>query len=1599
MFSKNLNASTWLVTCLCCVVSIMGLTSLALADPGGSPGHSFSVVLLDQDERPLGGLRVTYVNQAGETVQAAYTENGTYTLVDAPSKVMLTIISKRPGLPVMEFALPVSPDGKPVVALMLNHQTGEFAVVSMEKLSAGTTSPKADAVRYETGVRATLLNPGATSKEDLARATARPTPEPAQLLGLGAAPAPRGPGADDCASASAISGTGSFAFNNTAATTDGPTHGACLFFGQAGITNDVWFCWTASCDAEVTIETCGQTGMDSKLAVYDGCECPVDDARLLACNDDACALQSRVVFTAVSGNTYLIRLGNFPGATGGTGTFSISCAGGGGGGDSNCCFAHPSPGCDDPACEAAVCACDSFCCDVEWDSFCAGTGFFAGCGAEILCSDLCGGGGGGGEGGEDDCDDAEKITGEGLFNFNNAGMTKDGVPDGLCLAFGQDNITNDVWFCWNSTCDGIVRVETCGLTAVDTKIAVYEADENCGPCPTGLGILACNDDSCALQSRVEFTAVNGGQYLIRLGTFPGASGGSGQFRIQCQGPPPEPVCFEPPQNCHSRNLDNAFNSNRTNFFAADDFTPAANGSVTGLCWWGTYFDGFGDCQGVGPDTFIVRYYTDVGNLPGAVIATFSQSGGTLAVSGPVATGGLIAGFVPEYEYSATHAPVPVSAGQCYWVEISNQIAGCSWFWEIDTVATGNERMVQDDPSGTPNGYGPEDVVPNNDAAFCLNLALGNEASCGPPPATNDNCVDAIHITKGGTFPFDNSSATTDGLSHAGCLEFGLPGIDNDVWFLWRAHECAGLVEVTTCGLTSVDTKIAVYDGQPYDGMACPPGDDRLLACNDDACGLQTRVRFTAEDNHKYLIRIGTFPGASGGVGAFTITCLGVAPEACTLDDTAGHCHTRNNANAFNSNRTDFLAADDFTPAADGSVTSLCWWGTYFDGFGDCQGVAPDTFRVCYYDDNGGLPGNLIACFSQTAATLTVTGPIDTLNLIAGFVPEYEYSATHAPVAVQAGECYWVEISNQISGCSWFWEIDTVGSGNERMVQDGPPPNGYDPGDVVPNNDAAFCINLLMGNEALCLPPPAANDDCANADPISGKGLFAFDNSAATTDGPQGHSACLQFGLTGLDNDVWFCWTATSTDTVQVDTCGLTSVDTKIAVYDGCACPVDDARLLACNDDVCGLQSSLQFSAVANQQYLIRVGTFPGAAGGVGQFRIQNINTPANDLCQNAIGPLAVPSSTPGSTSFATVDSSFPFCGTSITAPGVWYTVVGTGNTMTATTCNAFFGYDTKISVYCGSCTSPICIGGNDDLCSGGASGLLSTVTWCSESGSTYLILVHGFSSASGDFILDVFDTTPCGSPIPCGGGGGATGSDSCATPDTLSGLGTFPFNNAGMTTDGVADPLCLQFGQDNMANDVWFCWTSACSGTVQIDTCGQTSVDTKIAVYDGCSPCPTANGILACNDDTCSLQSSVQFSAVNGQSYLIRLGTWPFAAGGVGTFTISSVSCLRTVGFAANVPNTVLTVQSTERGVETTVAPFERSFEDGSTITVTAPAQVNGRSFRGWKINGVSMYLGQQTIQLTVAEDMTVEATYQSPVAPPVGRPASPSTGLVGTVE
>ena len=150
-------------------------------------------------------------------------------------------------------------------------------------------------------------------------------------------------------------------------------------------------------------------------------------------------------------------------------------------------------------------------------------------------------------------------------------------------------------------------------------------------------------------------------------------------------------------------------------------------------------------------------------------------------------------------------------------------------------------------------------------------------------------------------------------------------------------------------------------------------------------------------------------------------------------------------------------------------------------------------------------------------------------------------------------------------------------------------------------------------------------------------------------------------------------------------------------------------------------------------------------------------TVPNDTIETAI-ELSNGSVEQGSTCGATIDSGSPVCNfQTVAAPGVWYMTAGTGNTMVASLCGGP-SYDSRLSVYCGSSGSLTCVGGNDDTC-----GVLSQVTFCTQEGSVYYILVHGYVAGStGAFQISLTDDgSPCVPTVECIPTGACCLPDSC----------------------------------------------------------------------------------------------------------------------------------------------------------------------------------------------------------------------------------------------
>ncbi len=281
------------------------------------------------------------------------------------------------------------------------------------------------------------------------------------------------PANDLCANAISI-GVGVTPFCTLGATTSGPAFpagSACIQFGYDTIDADVWYSFIAPGWGDLTVSTCG-TSWDTRIAVYSSIfsqstPCPLGGFDLIGipgCSDDAagCGLASETTFPVFAGQEYKIRVGGYQGYSG-AGQLTLTFVGEG------------------STCEDAI--------DVNMPSA------------------------------------ASEAWETGNTADNGA------APDPSSCNTGTSPAE---WYRYIPQC-GLavpeVMITTCDdFTDFDTVISVWKQGP-AGECPGTL--VACNDDfidpECQIgpvyrKSRVNFWALNGEVFYIRVSGYQGATG-------------------------------------------------------------------------------------------------------------------------------------------------------------------------------------------------------------------------------------------------------------------------------------------------------------------------------------------------------------------------------------------------------------------------------------------------------------------------------------------------------------------------------------------------------------------------------------------------------------------------------------------------------------------------------------------------------------------------------------------------------------------------------------------------------------------------------------------------------------------------------------------------------------------------------------------------------------------------------------------------------------------------------------------------------------------------------------------------------------------
>jgi hypothetical protein len=645
-------------------------------------------------------------------------------------------------------------------------------------------------------------------------------------------------------------------------------------------------------------------------------------------------------------------------------------------------------------------------------------------------------------------------------------------------------------------------------------------------------------------------------------------------------------------------------------------------------------------------------------------------------------------------------------------------------------------------------------------------------ACTPPPIVNDNCSGALPIACGQTVSGSTTGAGVENVSFCGTSLSTAPG----VWYTITGT--GGLITLTTCNAgTNYDTKLGVFSGT-CGGLVCVAGND------DATCALgagRSTVTFASTAGTTYYILVTGFLTNNGNFG-LSATCLPIPPNNACAGAVPVSCGQTVSGTTIGATINPPVTSCGTTIGTAGGV----WYSVAGTGF-------DITVTTC---NPGTNYDTKLAVFSGSCGSLTCVGGNDDGSPGGGPDPA----------------CFTVPGVN-VNRASTFTFASTAGVTYYVYV-------------------TGFGTNT--GNHQLsviCEEPPPVSPNCENATPV-----FCGDFIQASTSGGQINNFGSSCGTSQSANistapGVWYQFTATNNFLVTLNTCfPATDFDSKLAVFSG-SC--GDLTCVAVNDNaggncsvLFGRPAAVTFEALAGNTYYIYV---TGHQGANGNFAMSVSCSILNDLCANAL-PIECGEAVNGSTTGATADN-VPDCGTSLnTAPGVWYTFLGNGLELTLETC-APTGFDTKLGVFEGTCGALQCVAGNDDDC-----GLRSRVTFDSEDGVTYYVLVTGFGSANGAFTLTFVGD--CGAPPPP-----PPGNNDFCDGATLVSCGSVV---TGTTTDATAEAVPTCGTALNTAPGRWYRFVGTGEQVVATTCNPGTNFDTKLGVFTG------ACGGLVCvagNDD------------------------------------------------------------------------------------------------------------------------------------------------------
>ena len=255
------------------------------------------------------------------------------------------------------------------------------------------------------------------------------------------------------------------------------------------------------------------------------------------------------------------------------------------------------------------------------------------------------------------------------------------------------------------------------------------------------------------------------------------------------------------------------------------------------------------------------------------------------------------------------------------------------------------------------------------------------------------------------------------------------------------------------------------------------------------------------------------------------------------------------------------------------------------------------------------------------------------------------------------------------------------------------------------------------------------------------------------------------------------------------------------------------------------------------------------------------------------------------------DAVCPYTGS--LSPDVVYELTTEGGTYDFSLCDDGTTYDTKLYLLDANLTEWAC---NDDSCPGFISELLNVEL----AAGTYYVIVDGYSSGCGEYVLDVSEVEV--DP-------GTTG-DTCEDP---------------LSYTNVNDPAVA--GSIVSLGAEWWAFDTDGSLDVTASLCGS-GFDTKIEVWGDCAD----GSYLAYNDDACGLQSEVNLGILAAGTYYVKV--YGFSSS-FGDYTLSVTGTVAGLDCADPFPYTNVNDPAVTGSIESLGSNWWEVYNDGSWDEVT----------------------------------------------------------------